>query len=133
MRNGIVAGYDGSPGSDQALRWAVEETRKRGCTLTVCLAWVPHYLAVPDDPAGYAVAQNRGEHILAAGVSYARSALGAEAVVPLLARGTPAQVLCDQSASLRWSCLAPAVRAASSGWRWDPFPGRSPGTLRGPW
>ena len=132
MRNGIVAGYDGSPGSDQALRWAVEETRKRGCTLTVCLAWVPHYLAVPDDPAGYAVAQNRGEHILAAGVSYARSALGAEAVVPLLARGTPAQVLCDQSASAQMVVLGARGQGGIIGLALGSVPWQVAGHAQGP-
>lgn len=39
MTYGIVAGYDGSPGSAQALRWAAGEARARNTTLTVCLAW----------------------------------------------------------------------------------------------
>jgi nucleotide-binding universal stress UspA family protein len=99
MRNGIVVGYDGSPGSDQALRWAVEETRAHGCTLTACLAWLPPYLAMLDEAAVYDLAMKRGEEILAAGVRYARSVLGAERVVPLLANGPPALVLREQSAS----------------------------------
>lgn len=99
LRNGIVVGYDGSPGSDQALRWAVEETRAHGCTLTVCLAWLPPYLAKLDDAAVYDLAMKRGEEILAAGVRYARSVLGVECVVPLLANGSPAPVLREQSAS----------------------------------
>lgn len=132
LRNGIVAGYDGSPGSDQALRWAVEETRARGCTLTVCLAWAPHYLAVLDDPAVYAVAQNRGEHILAAGVSYARSALGAESVVPLLARGTPAQVLCEQSASAQMVVLGARGRGGITGLALGSVPWQVAGHAQGP-
>ena len=99
LRNGIVVGYDGSPGSDQALHWAVEETRAHGCTLTVCLAWLPPYLAKLDDAAVYDLAMKRGEEILAAGVRYARSVLGVECVVPLLANGSPAPVLREQSAS----------------------------------
>jgi len=98
LRNGIVVGYDGSPGSDQALRWGVEETRAHGGTLTVCLAWVPQYLAMLDEPPVYDLAAKWGEEILAAGVGYARSRLGAESVVPLLAHGSPAEVLCEQSA-----------------------------------
>jgi hypothetical protein len=35
---GIVAGYDGSPGAAQALRWAAREAWARGTTLMVCLA-----------------------------------------------------------------------------------------------
>lgn len=37
--DGIVAGYDGSPGAGEALRWAVREARERSTVLTVCLAW----------------------------------------------------------------------------------------------
>jgi nucleotide-binding universal stress UspA family protein len=33
---GIVAGYDGSLGAEQAVRWAAREARFRGTTLTVC-------------------------------------------------------------------------------------------------
>lgn len=107
LRNGIVVGYDGSPGSDQALRWAVEETRAHGCTLTVCLAWLPPYLAKLDDAAVYDLAMKRGEEILANGVRYARSVLGVECVVPLLANGSPAPVLREQSASAEMVVLGP--------------------------
>jgi nucleotide-binding universal stress UspA family protein len=51
-----------------------------------------------DEASAYDLAQKRGEEILGAGVRYARSMLGAESVVPLLAHGSPAEVLCDQSA-----------------------------------
>ena len=132
LRHGIVAGYDGSPGSDQALRWAVKETRAHGCTLTVCLAWMPHYLAVLDDPAVYALAQNRGEDILAAGVSYARSALGAESVVPLLAHGSPAQVLCDQSASAQMVVLGARGRGGLAGLALGSVPWQVAGHAQGP-
>ncbi len=44
----IVVGVDGSPGGEEALRFAVEEARLRGATLTVVLAWgVPFSSAVP--------------------------------------------------------------------------------------
>ncbi len=132
LRNGIVAGYDGSPGSDQALRWAVEETRGHGCTLTVCLAWVPHYLAMLDDPAVYALAQNRGEDILAAGVSYARSVLGAESVVPLLARGSPAEVLCEQSASAQMVVLGARGQGGIAGLALGSVPWQVAGHAQGP-
>jgi len=39
MPDGIIAGYDGSAGSDEALRWAAREARARGTVLTICLAW----------------------------------------------------------------------------------------------
>lgn len=98
-RHGIVAGYDGSPGSDQALRWAAEEARARGHALTVCLAWPPADLDLIGDAAVYDIARQRGEEILAAGVRHAGSVLDAEAVVPLMAPGSAASVLCEQSAA----------------------------------
>lgn len=35
----VLVGYDGSPGAEQALRWAVEEAELRDLPLTVCHAW----------------------------------------------------------------------------------------------
>lgn len=98
-RHGIVAGYDGSPGSDRALRWAVEEARARRSALTVCLAWAPQYLDLIDDAGMYDLARRRGEEFLAAGLRRAAEALDPDSVVPLLARGSAAPVLCEQSAS----------------------------------
>ncbi|WP_239015142.1 universal stress protein [Streptomyces sp. CdTB01] len=39
----IVVGIDGSPVSEKALRWAVEETRLRAATLRVVHAWSSPY------------------------------------------------------------------------------------------
>ena len=44
---GIVAGYDGSPGAAQALRWAAREAWARGTTLSVSLAWTPDHMELP--------------------------------------------------------------------------------------
>ncbi len=38
-RPAVLVGYDGSPGAEQALRWAVEEAELRDLPLTVCHAW----------------------------------------------------------------------------------------------
>lgn len=38
-RRTVLVGYDGSPGAEQALRWAVEEAELRDLPLTVCHAW----------------------------------------------------------------------------------------------
>jgi nucleotide-binding universal stress UspA family protein len=95
--DGIVAGYDGSPGADEALRWAAREARERGTVLTVCLAWAPEYLAVLDDASVYDLAQRKGKEILARGAQYAGSALGPGVVRQVLARGPAAQVLCERS------------------------------------
>lgn len=115
LRNGIVAGYDGSPGSDQALRWAVEETWARGCTLTVCLAWAPQYLMTLDDPAVYDLAMRRGEQILSRGLRYARAVLEAGSVLPLLARGPGAQVLCELSSTAEMVVLGARGQGGVSG------------------
>ena len=95
--DGIVAGYDGSPGADEALRWAVREVGERGTVLTVCLAWAPEYLAMLDDASGYELAKRKGKEILDHGVQYAGSTLGRGMVRPVLACGPAARVLCEQS------------------------------------
>lgn len=99
MTDGIVAGYDGSPGSERALRWAAREAQARRVKLTVCLAWAPEYLALLGDATVCDLARQRGEEILSRGLAYTRSVVGPGAVVPLLARGSPACVLCELSAT----------------------------------
>jgi Universal stress protein family len=49
MTDGIIAGYDGSIGSHDALRWAAREAWARGTVLTICLAWPPDDLTVLGD------------------------------------------------------------------------------------
>lgn len=105
LRDGIVAGYDGSPGSEQALRWAVKEAQARGCKMTVCLAWAPHYLSLLDESSVYDLACKRGQEILASGVQYAENVLGPDRVTPLPARGPAAGVLCEQSATAEMTVL----------------------------
>ncbi|MDX8052363.1 universal stress protein [Lentzea sp. BCCO 10_0798] len=39
----VVVGVDGSPASKAALRWAVEDARRRGCPVDVISAWHPDY------------------------------------------------------------------------------------------
>ena len=95
--DGIVAGYDGSPEADRALRWAVREARELGTVLTVCLAWAPEYLAMLGEVSVYDLARRKGEEILAKGARYVGSALGPEMVRPVLARGPAARVLCERS------------------------------------
>lgn len=132
LRKGIVVGYDGSPGSDQALRWAAEESRAHGCTLTICLAWLPPYLATLDEQAVYDLAQKRGEEILDGGVRYARSVLGAEWVIPLLAKGSAVPVLCEQSASAEMVVLGPRGQGGIAGLALGSVPWQVAGHARGP-
>ncbi len=97
---GILAGYDGSPGSEQALAWAARETLSRGLVLTVCLAWAPGFgfAAVPSETAVAGLAQQSGQRVIDAGLRHARDLVGAAQVRPLLAAGQAAAVLCEHSA-----------------------------------
>jgi nucleotide-binding universal stress UspA family protein len=97
--DGILVGYDGSPGGEQALRWAAWEARARGTVLTVCHAWSPGYLAWPGDLAAASrLARRGGDRVLAHGLRIARGLLDAGQVCPLLASGPAAAVLCGLSA-----------------------------------
>lgn len=98
VKEGIVAGYDGSPASGQAVRWAVREARARDTTLTVCLAWAPEDIKLPAGSAvGDMVRQHGKEILLTEGLPYAESALGPSRVHAALADGPAAQVLCEYS------------------------------------
>lgn len=76
MTCGIVAGYDGSPGSGQAVRWAAREAQARGTTLTVCLAWAPGQMTLSTGSAITDLARQHGKEILDRGLPYAESVLG---------------------------------------------------------
>jgi nucleotide-binding universal stress UspA family protein len=95
--HGIVAGYDGSPGSAQAVRWAAREAKERRTTLTVCLAWTPDHMTLPTESAICDLAREHGKEILARGLPYAESVLGPGRVRADLARGSAARVLCERS------------------------------------
>ena len=94
---GIVAGYDGSPDGDRALRWAAREAWVRGTTLTVCLAWTPDHAELPAESALCDLARQHGREILARGLPYAQSVLGPGRVHAELAGGSAAYVLCERS------------------------------------
>ena len=94
---GIVAGYDGSPGAVQALRWAAREARARGTALTVCLAWTPDHLELPTETELCDLAREHGREILTRGLPYAGSELGPGQVRADLAAGSAARVLCERS------------------------------------
>ena len=94
---GIVAGYDGSPGSGDALRWAAREAKVRGMTLTVCLAWMPDDMTLPTESDLCDLVRQHGQVILARGLPYAESVLGVGRVRAELAGGSAAYVLCERS------------------------------------
>jgi nucleotide-binding universal stress UspA family protein len=97
MTYGIVAGYDGSPGSGDALRWAAREAKARDTTLTVCLVWTPDHMALPTESDICDLARQHGQEILARGLPYAESVLGPDRVCADLGGGSAAYVLCERS------------------------------------
>lgn len=99
MTDGIVAGYDGSASSDEALRWAAREAWARGIALTICVALPPDDLARPGGPRVSDQARQWGEEVLARGVRIAGSAPDLAQVRTVLAAGPPAHVLCERSAT----------------------------------
>jgi len=92
--HGVLVGYDGSPGSEQALLWATREARLRDSIVTVCHAWASEY--VPELP-GDARARRRAERILTQGLRFARDVMGPGRAWPLLAAHPAARVLCEHS------------------------------------
>ena len=97
MTDGIIAGYDGSAGSHDALRWAAREAWARGTVLTVCLAWPGDDLALAADSAVHDHVRQRGEEIIACGMGYVKSVADVPEVRTVLAEGPPAHVLCERS------------------------------------
>ena len=96
--HGILVGYDGSPGSEEAVRWAAREARSRRAALTVCQAWDLGYPAPPSPAAAFDLARRSAEQSLAEGMRFARSVMGDREVRPLLACGSAAYVLCEEGA-----------------------------------
>lgn len=94
--DGILAGYDGSSGSERALSWAAREARSRGNVLTVCHAWAPGFAALPGEPA-VDLARQSGERVIAGGLRHAKSLMGPGEVRSLLTGGHAAAVLCEHS------------------------------------
>lgn len=101
MTDEIIVGYDGSPGSELALRWAAREARNRGTRLTICHAWTPEDLALPIEPSTFDLARWQGEEIVNQGLHEAEPIAGPGGVQPLLISGSPARVLCERSDTAR--------------------------------
>jgi nucleotide-binding universal stress UspA family protein len=97
MTDGILVGYDGSPSSDLALRWAAREASDRGVMLTICHAWAPEDLALLTEPALFEQARDRGAEILDQGLRNIEPIMGANGAEKLLVGGSPARVLCERS------------------------------------
>jgi nucleotide-binding universal stress UspA family protein len=112
---GILAGYDGSPGSDQALQWAVREARVRGTVLTVCHAYAPEFPVPPDETAALDLARRSGERNIAPGLQYATSVLGPVRARPLIVEGSAAAVLCERCRDADMVVVGSHGRSGTSG------------------
>jgi len=99
MTDGVVAGYDGSPASDDALRWAAREAWARGTVLTICLAQAPDGPALARDGETHPRNPQWREEILARGVRLAGSVPDLAEVRTVLAEGPPAQTVCERSST----------------------------------
>lgn len=124
--HGILAGYDGSPGSEQALTWAAREARAREAVLAVCQAWAPGYPAPPAQVAAFDLARRSGEQTLARGVRQACGLMASSEVRPLLVAGPAAHILCERSAEAEMLVVSAGGMAASRGCCWDRSARRSP-------
>ena len=95
---GVLAGYDGSPCSKEALCWAAREARARGVALTVGHAWALASPVPPSTAAAFDLARRNGEQILAQGLRHAQDLAGPSAAVRgVLADGPAAAALCARS------------------------------------
>lgn len=123
MSDGVIAGYDGSTASDDALRWAAREAWARGTALTICLAWTPDGLLL-DEAGGYERARARSEEILARGLRIAREVPDLTEARTVLAEGRSAHVLCDRSGGAEMVVVGsrghgglPGARLGSVSWQ----------------
>ena len=97
--HGVLVGYDGSPDSERALRWAAREARWRGSVLTVCHACAPGQAeAAAGDGRASDHLQPAGDQNLAEALRFAQGLMGPGQARPLLAVGPAAHVLCEHSA-----------------------------------
>ncbi|MEV7012322.1 universal stress protein [Streptosporangium sp. NPDC051022] len=95
----VVAGYDGSKPSEQALRWAVEEARLRFVPLIVCHAWQWPYPMPPVFPDSLEAVRRMGQHVLDRGVSMAHGLAPRIEVRAELVTGSPSGVLKSESSA----------------------------------
>ena len=124
MTYGIVAGYDGSPGSAQAVRWAAREALARGTTLTVCLGWRSDHMEPTAQSPSRELAGQDGKRILADGLPYPELVLGPSRVHAELVDGPAAQVLCERSWAAEMVVVGSRGHGKLPGLRQGRFPGR---------
>ncbi len=115
MTDGIVIGYDGSPGSDEALRWAAREAWARGTVLTLCLAWPSAELTQLGNGSIQEHARQRSEEILARGVRLAGTVPDLAEIRTVVAEGSPARLLCERSGTAEMVVIGSCGQGGLSG------------------
>jgi nucleotide-binding universal stress UspA family protein len=95
----VVIGFDGSPGSERALLWAVREAELRRMRLLICHAWDWPYPVPPSGPVALDTARKMAQHVLDRGVRLARETSPRTMVRDRLVVGSAEAVLVNQSHS----------------------------------
>ncbi|MDP9864570.1 MULTISPECIES: universal stress protein [Streptosporangium] len=103
----VVAGYDGSKASQQALRWAVNEARMRFIPLVVCHAWQWPYPMPPVSDEALEAVRLMGQHVLDMGVNLARGLAPRLEVQGRLVTGSSAVVLVGESSTADLVAVGP--------------------------
>lgn len=80
QRPHVLFGFDGTAENDAALRWAVDETGRRGLDLVMCHCWHWPYASGHVDRDAETIMKRAGENLLEHGVRRARE-LGAPGAV----------------------------------------------------
>ncbi|MDX6744334.1 universal stress protein [Actinocorallia sp. A-T 12471] len=93
----IVVGFDGSEGSERAVRWAAREATSRGADLVVCHAWHWAY-ADPMHAASYETVRRFADLELGKGVFIAETTAPRVKVRKALLRGPAAATLLHEAA-----------------------------------
>lgn len=97
----VVVGYDGSKAAQRALRWAVEEARRRWTSLVICHAWHWPYPVRPSDPAALDVIETVARGVLDQGVNIAAGLAPNLPVHPRLIAGSASAALVSMSHGAR--------------------------------
>ncbi|MEU8248128.1 universal stress protein [Nonomuraea sp. NPDC048916] len=105
----VLVGYDESPGSEQALRWATEEARLRDLPVLVCHTWHWPYAFRPVVQQILEQVERVAATVVEDGVRRVRELDPGLEVRPLLAKGAPSAVL------LQAACQAELVVLGSRG------------------
>ncbi|WP_106403596.1 universal stress protein [Actinocorallia populi] len=93
----VLVGYDGSPASEQALRWAVRESSLRGLPLAVCHAWHWPYAMDPVHLPSVETVRRFAENLLYKGVFEAEGLAPRVKVRSVLHRGPAASALLHEA------------------------------------